>query len=128
MVYHVVALRSILALRKAERKMSVQDREAVVQQLLTKLSSTRKAPYRSHATLLSGERGVGKSRLISQFTKHAQAQGISVVEVHCIEGDDRPHGPIIDCLNGLVGHSGQQIGSLPKVSRCLLYTSPSPRD
>ena len=41
--------------------MSVTVRDSIVNNMLEKLESTRCAPYRSHATLLRGAKGVGKS-------------------------------------------------------------------
>ena len=103
--------------------MSDTVRDSIVNNMLEKLESTRCAPYRSHATLIRGAKGVGKSLLISRFVQRAQAKNIPVVEVHCASNDDRPHGPIIDCLHGLVELSGRGVDQLPNVHRALTRLS-----
>jgi transcriptional regulator with GAF, ATPase, and Fis domain/tetratricopeptide (TPR) repeat protein len=103
--------------------MSVTVRDSIVSNMLEKLESTRTAPYRSHATLLTGPKGVGKSLLIARLVQRAQKKKISVVEVHCSSNDDRPHGPIIDCLHGLVECSQKPLEQLPSVHRALTRLS-----
>lgn len=103
--------------------MSVTVRDGIVSSMLEKLESTRTTPYRSHATLLTGPKGVGKSLLISRLVQRAQKKNIPVVEVHCSSNDDRPHGPIIDCLHGLVEISRRPLEQLPSVHRALTRLS-----
>ena len=76
--------------------MSVTVRDGILKEMLERLESTRRPPFRSQATLLAGPRGVGKSKLLSRFVEQAQQSGVNVVEVHCLDHDDRPHGAIID--------------------------------
>lgn len=55
--------------------------------------------------LISGEAGVGKSRLIGELARSAADQGMRVVRGACVNLGDGglPYGPIVDCLRGLPG-------------------------
>ena len=58
----------------------------------------------SSATLLAGEAGVGKSRLVAEFEERARTAGVEVLQGGCILlGDGAlPYAPVIEALRGLV--------------------------
>ena len=64
----------------------------------------RTAERRSSTTLISGEAGVGKTRLVSDFVEHARATGAEVLEGGCVLlGDGAlPYAPVVEALRGLV--------------------------
>ncbi|MCW8103570.1 AAA family ATPase [Streptomyces tauricus] len=52
--------------------------------------------------LLEGEPGVGKSRLMEETARHAEARGALVVWGHCLEGEGRPTmWPWVETVSGL---------------------------
>ena len=57
--------------------------------------------------VVTGPSGAGKSSMLGALQEEAEAQGLNVVHAVAREFDLRPYSPFI---------------------RCLLYTSPSPRD
>src|SRR5690349_5498393 len=49
--------------------------------------------------LISGEAGIGKSRLVSEVKAHAIAQGFSLFQGNCFSGDiSCPYAPFLDLL------------------------------
>jgi DNA-binding SARP family transcriptional activator len=68
---------------------------------------------REHVTLVGGEPGVGKSRLISELMAIALARGATVIEGSAYEAETlRPYGPWIDALRKVPATAvGQTIGS-----------------
>ena len=58
----------------------------------------------SGATLLAGEAGVGKTRLVSEFAELARTEGAEVLQGGCILlGDGAlPYAPVIEAMRGLV--------------------------
>src|SRR4051812_39640813 len=58
---------------------------------------------RSAAVLVSGEAGVGKSRLLAEFTVGASGRGARVLTGHCLEvaEGDLPYAPIAGALRVL---------------------------
>jgi DNA-binding CsgD family transcriptional regulator/tetratricopeptide (TPR) repeat protein len=58
----------------------------------------------SSATLLAGEAGVGKTRLVAEFAELARAEGALVLQGGCIPlGESAvPYAPVIEALRGLV--------------------------
>ena len=65
---------------------------------------------RSSATLVAGEAGVGKTRLITEFTEVAQRDGAVVLLGGCIDLGDGglPYAPVIEALRGLVRRTGAE--------------------
>ena len=59
---------------------------------------------RSSATLLAGEAGVGKTRLVAEITALAQAEGAVVLLGGCIDLGEgsMPYAPVAEALRGLV--------------------------
>ncbi|WP_165367893.1 ATP-binding protein, partial [Phytoactinopolyspora endophytica] len=60
--------------------------------------------------LVSGEAGVGKTRLVTEFAERARAAGASVVFGQCIELGDSglPYGPIIGIMRELLSQLGTE--------------------
>src|SRR5437764_1298343 len=55
----------------------------------------------SVAALVSGDAGVGKSRLVSEVTRLAEERGFTVLSGQCAElGDSVPYLPLADALRG----------------------------
>src|SRR5512142_1855592 len=87
---------------------------------------------RSVAALVSGDAGVGKSRLVNEVTRLAGERGFTVLSGQCAElGDSVPYLPLADALRGATqpraGHSGaaqstgvqDAMSSRPALSRLL---------
>jgi len=77
---------------------------------------------RSVVALVSGDAGVGKSRLISEVTKLAAGRGFTVLSGQCAElGDSVPYLPLADALRGASQSSGVRdaLSSRPALSRLL---------
>ena len=53
--------------------------------------------------LVGGEAGIGKTRLVQEFTARAQQQGAQILAGGCIplSGGGLPYGPIVEALRGL---------------------------
>ncbi len=60
--------------------------------------------------LLGGEAGVGKTRLIGEFSREAASRGVRVVLAQCVElgGDGPPYAPVAAALRDLVGQLGAE--------------------
>ena len=75
------------------------------------------------ALLIGGEAGVGKTRLISEFTERARASGARVLSGGCLElgADGLPFGPFTAMLRDLVRETGaeQITGMLPGSGRAI---------
>jgi DNA-binding CsgD family transcriptional regulator len=67
------------------------------------------AEGRSGATLIAGEAGIGKTRLVSEFTNLAGRSGAVVLVGGCIDLGDGglPYAPVIEALRGLVRGAGE---------------------
>ena len=62
---------------------------------------------RSVAALVSGDAGVGKSRLVSEVTRLAEGRGFTVLSGQCAElGDSVPYLPLADALRGAAQSTG----------------------
>src|SRR5579862_3330526 len=52
--------------------------------------------------LISGEAGIGKSRLVRATVEHAQALGFAVLQGACFEADrGHPYAPVLDLVRAL---------------------------
>src|ERR1700722_17977507 len=74
------------------------------------------------AALVSGDAGVGKSRLVREVTKLAAERGFTVLSGQCAElGDSVPYLPLADALRGAAESSGVRdaLASRPALSRLL---------
>ncbi|MEK6253458.1 MAG: AAA family ATPase, partial [Gemmatimonadales bacterium] len=72
-------------------------REEEMETLRTAVRNTSEAP--ETAILVSGEAGIGKSRLVSEFTRSVALENIRQLESRCYPAEaDVPYGPVIDGL------------------------------
>src|SRR5215470_10534965 len=72
-------------------------RDAELGQLVAVLDSA--AAGRPVVTLISGDAGVGKTRLVTELADRARARGFTVLAGHCAElGDAVPYLPLADAL------------------------------
>ena len=77
---------------------------------------------RSVAALVSGDAGVGKSRLVSEVTQLAEGRGFTVLSGQCAElGDSVPYLPLADALRGAAQCTGVRdaLSSRPALGRLL---------
>src|SRR5271155_8714 len=77
---------------------------------------------RSVVALVSGDAGVGKTRLIGEVTRLAAGRGFSVLAGRCAElGDSVPSLPLADALRGAAQSTGVRdaLSSRPALSRLL---------
>jgi len=77
---------------------------------------------RSVVALVSGDAGVGKTRLISEVTRLAAVRGFTVLSGQCAElGDSVPYLPLADALRGAAQSTGVRdaLSSRPALSRLL---------
>jgi DNA-binding NarL/FixJ family response regulator len=91
---------------------------------------------------VTGEAGIGKTRLVGEATHLARQRNVSVLEGHCFEPDQTyPYGPIVDlierfCANHLPEDISRYLGPVgadlinlaPDVQRWLPAVSASPRE
>jgi len=69
---------------------------AIIDQLLA-----RAAAGQGQTVLITGEAGIGKSRLVAETRSLAMRRGMAVLEGHAFEGDQAaPFAPIVDLLRG----------------------------
>jgi DNA-binding CsgD family transcriptional regulator/tetratricopeptide (TPR) repeat protein len=75
-----------------------------------RLDAALEAAYRGRPRMLlvGGEAGVGKTRLVTEFTARAGAGGAATLVGGCIDlsSGDLPYAPVIDALRGLVRTAG----------------------
>jgi DNA-binding NarL/FixJ family response regulator len=77
---------------------------------------------RSVVALVSGDAGVGKTRLIGEVTRLAAVRGFTVLSGQCAElGDSVPYLPLADALRGAAQSTGVRdaLNSRPALSRLL---------
>jgi DNA-binding CsgD family transcriptional regulator len=77
---------------------------------------------RSVAALVSGDAGVGKSRLVREVSRLAAGRGFTVLSGQCAElGDSVPYLPLADALRGAAQSTGVRdaLSSRPALSRLL---------
>ena len=67
---------------------------------------------KSNFILISGEAGIGKSRLLKEFIIHAQVAAIPFYLTECYETLLRPYGPIIDILSEILRSKDESLNSL----------------
>jgi DNA-binding CsgD family transcriptional regulator/tetratricopeptide (TPR) repeat protein len=61
------------------------------------------AAGQGRAVLVSGEAGIGKSRLISEIGTYAGGRGFQIITGHCFEQDEAlPYAPLIDALRAIL--------------------------
>jgi DNA-binding CsgD family transcriptional regulator len=77
---------------------------------------------RSVVALVSGDAGVGKTRLVSEVTRLAAGRGFTVLSGQCAElGDSVPYLPLADAFRGAAQSTGVRdaLSSRPALSRLL---------
>ncbi|HKP60670.1 MAG TPA: AAA family ATPase [Polyangiales bacterium] len=80
---------------------------------------------RAQLVLLTGEPGIGKSRLLEEFQSQARARGCAVLDGAAFEGETgRPYGPWIDALRKQ-GAPELERPEVPAASREALFSSVS---
>jgi DNA-binding CsgD family transcriptional regulator len=107
-----------MVLRMSAGRMVGRDDE--LSRLLTLLDDA--GAGRSVVALVSGDAGVGKSRLVSEVTRLAAGRGFTVLSGQCAElGDSVPYLPLADALRGAAASSGVRdaLSSRPALSRLL---------
>jgi DNA-binding NarL/FixJ family response regulator len=95
-------------------------RDGELGRLLTLLDDAQAG--RSVAALVSGDAGVGKSRLVSEAARLAAGRGFTVLSGHCAElGDSVPYLPLADALRSAAQSTGvlDALSSRPALSRLL---------
>jgi DNA-binding NarL/FixJ family response regulator len=95
-------------------------RDGELGRLLTLLGDAEAG--RSVVALVSGDAGVGKTRLISEVTRLASSRGFTVLSGQCAElGDSVPYLPLADALRGAAQSTGVRdaLSSRPGLSRLL---------
>src|SRR5271169_4266295 len=107
-----------MVLRASAGRMVGRDDE--LGRLLTLLDDAEAS--RSVAALVSGDAGVGKSRLVSEVTRLAEGRGFTVLSGQCAElGDSVPYLPLADALRGAARSTGVRdaLSSRPALGRLL---------
>jgi DNA-binding CsgD family transcriptional regulator len=95
-------------------------RDGELGRLLTLLDDAEAG--RSVVALVSGDAGVGKTRLISEVTRLAAGRGFTVLSGQCAElGDSVPYLPLADALRGAAQSTGVRdaLSSRPALSLLL---------
>src|SRR5580658_5107778 len=95
-------------------------RDGELGRLLTLLDDAEAG--RSVVALVSGDAGVGKTRLINEVTRLAAGRGFTVLSGQCAElGDSVPYLPLADALRGAAQSTGVRdaLSSRPALSRLL---------
>jgi DNA-binding CsgD family transcriptional regulator/tetratricopeptide (TPR) repeat protein len=95
-------------------------RDGELARLLTLLDDAEAG--RSVVALVSGDAGVGKTRLIGEVTRLAAARGFTVLSGQCAElGDSVPYLPLADALRGAAQSTGVRdaLSSRPALGRLL---------
>jgi eukaryotic-like serine/threonine-protein kinase len=84
---------------------------------------------RGHVLLVSGEPGVGKTRLVREVLAEAQVRGARVLSTQCYAEGTSPYGPIAQMLRETLGDATRGIPELPQhVLADLLLIAPELRE
>jgi predicted ATPase/DNA-binding NarL/FixJ family response regulator len=108
----------VMVMRAPAGRMVGRDEE--LGRLLTLLDDAGSG--RAVAALVSGDAGVGKSRLVSEVTRLADGRGFTVLSGQCAElGDSVPYLPLADALRGAAQSTGVRdaLSSRPALGRLL---------
>lgn len=91
-------------------------RATAVAQLRDALTAARAGSLR--CTLLSGEPGIGKTRLAAEFAAEAQRDGVSVLYGRCDEDAVVPYQPFVEALRRWVARlSDEERAAIPSAER-----------
>jgi tetratricopeptide (TPR) repeat protein len=78
-------------------------RERELAALRGALASVRDSGRQS--AFVTGEAGIGKSRIVSELARHAHAEGVLVLAGRCDDGLGIPYQPFVEVLEHLVAHA-----------------------
>lgn len=94
----------LLGLEQFQKALPLVGRAAEMQMMRTLLNTVlHNIPYGPRAITLSGEVGVGKSRLLAEVYKEAQGQGFRVLAGHAYETSNMfPYLPFVEILRPLI--------------------------
>src|SRR5579859_2521589 len=82
-----------------------------------------------HVVLISGEAGIGKSRLVAEAKNHAEGQGFLLLQGNCFPTDlTYPYAPLLDLLRALVASSPTPTGGTADDGQHRLYTQKAVED
>ncbi len=92
------------------------------------------AAGRPSAVLVSGEAGVGKTRLVAEFTDQVRDAGVRVLAGNCVPflGAGLPYAAITEALRGLLPRTGAALADLlggqggPEATADPFATAPAP--
>ncbi|GAA0621568.1 helix-turn-helix transcriptional regulator [Kutzneria viridogrisea] len=73
------------------------------------------------AVLISGDAGVGKSRLLAELVEHARSRGMAVLTGRCLDVGEvgLPYLPFVEALSGLDEEHAQSLRQRPVLGRLL---------
>jgi DNA-binding SARP family transcriptional activator len=83
------------------------DRHAEMEALRQAVANS--APGGPSAAFITGELGIGKTRLVGEVASAAHAKGTLVLAGRCDEGLDLPYQPFVDALEHLVEHAPDEM-------------------
>ncbi|MBO0780197.1 MAG: AAA family ATPase, partial [Ktedonobacteraceae bacterium] len=96
-------------LGRLHRTLPLVGRENELQMIRSLLTTVSSGLSGAHALHLSGEMGVGKSRLLAEVYQEARAQGFQVLESSAYETSSMiPYFPFIGVLRQIFHHSSRQ--------------------
>ncbi len=86
--------------------------------------AAERAPSTSAVAIVTGEEGIGKRRLLSEFRTHAQLSEAEVIHVGCAEHGERPLGPFVEVLRHLVPRAAKEPTFADRFGRELSIVAP----
>lgn len=93
-------------------------RTAAIESVDRAISTLRTGAATTHTLILTGEAGIGKSRLVAEAKTRADRQGLTVVQGQCFESDRAlPYAPLIDLLRAFSLHCAPRTWPPPSIRR-----------
>ena len=106
---------ALLHLRAAASPLPFVGREAEHETLVNWWESSQRDA--GHLALVEGEAGVGKTRLVEEVIRYAEAQGATVLRGHCYEfGSGVPYQPIAEALRAVLSRETEEQRSREETS------------
>ena len=123
-----VAYASISGVPRIGSGVPLVARTGELDQLRAALDRTRKGT--AGAVIMSGDAGVGKSRLLSEFIDRAKADGVAVLIGHCVGVGDAglPYLPFTEVVEQLRAQHGDILTARPALAEVTGRSLPSPPD